>query len=200
MTSQAFIALCVCVCVCVCGRRGGGLWKRKRNVPLSNNASAHDDCAGLAESVALVHLLAHVHCILQTSLTGDCIGAARVDDHRSDALSLAALKGLLADLNRCRLELVGGENSSSRAWGFGGDQCQVRELGVGGLDTNMGTGDEESLWIGSRGRDVLLLGGGNGHVQRGRVVAHLALRHSGESSHCGRGLSRRNHEYLQKPP
>lgn len=162
---------------------------------MTDDTGAHDESAGLGEAIALVYLAAHAHGILQAAFTCHGVGAARVDDHGSDAFALGGLQGVLACLDRGGLELVGGEDGGGGAGRLGGDEGQVRESGVGCLHADVGSGNGEALRVGTGGRDILLLGGGNGHIQGRRVVPHLALHHAGEGSHGGSGrrVGRQSH-------
>ena len=152
---------------------------------MSYDSGAHDQSARLVETVAFVHRPAHAHGILQATLSGDGIGTSRVYHDRLDALPLSVLQDIPTHLNGSRLELVGGEHGRRRTRSLRRNEGQVRELGVRGLDTDVSSRDIEALRIGSGRRDVFLFGGRNRHVQRGGIIAHLALHHPGEGGHSG---------------
>lgn len=173
----------------------GELGIAKGSLPLTDDTSAHDESAGLGEAIALVDFGAHAHGILEAAFTCHGVGAARVNYHGPDAFALSSLQSILACLDRGGLELVGGEDGGGGAGRLGGDEGQVREPGVRRLHADVGSGDGEALGVGTGGRDILLLGGGNGHIQGRRVVTHLALHHAGEGSHGGSGrrVGRQSH-------
>ena len=96
-----------------------------------------------------VHSGAHADGIFKATLTGNGIGAARVDDDGVESLAAAFLEGLPADCDRGGLELVLGKDSSARAGFCRCDKGQVRETSIGRLHADIGSRYLETLWVGS---------------------------------------------------
>lgn len=127
---------------------------------LTYNASGHDKgaTARSRRAKASIYGACHGGGILQPTFASDSIGAARIDDDSTDTLAFAVLKHVPADRHRSGLKFILGKYGSSRARTLGIEKGKIWEGFVGGFDTNMSAGNEETVRVCATAWDILLLG------------------------------------------